>query len=441
MKNKIFNNKLILIILFFLMWFAVFLRVWPISGDDLNYYSHVNKYGLFYILHEQFTTWTARGIIEFFQFILYILPQYEWFFRVINSAMFTLIAYCTVKYCSEFSFTADRKKTFVIMSAAFLFPIDILATAGWIATSANYLWPAAIGMYAFLPIVEYLKNKKIKKHYYIFSTLAMIFACNEEQVSALLFTLLASIIVYLLIKKRRIFIYGLVLDLIAFGMMLFSLTWSGNANRKESEIISWNPVFNMQGIPEKAINGFLSTNYYLLLSSSILVLIMCILFALVIRQKYRDRMLSFIGWIPAGFFAIFGTFKNLTLQIFPAIKQLYILDIDDAAVFNSDIIVSCTIQIFIILLIALCLMLAFGGEKGLLIGLLWLGGYATRVIMGFSPTLYASSTRTFSFLATVIIIIYVLLIQEYYSHNPKQNFPYKLIVLHMAVYLYLFYLV
>ena len=320
-----------------------------------------------------------------------------------------------------------------------MFPIDIMITAGWIATSANYLWTTAMGMYSILPIIKKWQGKKITKNTYILASAATIYACNEEQVSALLLGLSVCVLVYSLVKKRRkVDYYVILIMVVSLGMMLFSLTWKGNSIRKISEISSWVPIFYMQSPAEKILNGFLSTSQYLLLSSTAVITLMCGGLAALIYYRYNNYCVRIIGCIPLAFYFCFGLFKEIMLKIFPAFSQFFFLNITNSAIFNIDVIISVTIQLFVIFLIAYLCLIALGGGKGLILSILWLGGIATRVVMGFSPTLYASSTRTFTFLLIVIIIIYTQLLIELKKDKKEIK---KFIPLHLIFFIYTMYLI
>lgn len=77
--------------------------------------------------------------------------------------------------------------------------------------------------------------------------------------------------------------------------------------------------------------------------------------------------------------------------------------------------VGTTLYIVLVLVtLALCtvtLWKGFRGIRGVILSLVFLGGYGTRVMLGFSPTVYVSGVRTclFVFLTTIVISGFMIL--------------------------------
>ena len=67
-----------------------------------------------------------------------------------------------------------------------IYPIVLMNGAGWAATTINYMWPLATGLFALIPIRKIWDEEKIKFWQYPLYIIAMIFATNQEQVCAIL---------------------------------------------------------------------------------------------------------------------------------------------------------------------------------------------------------------------------------------------------------------
>ena len=79
-----------------------------------------------------------------------------------------------------------------------------LGSAGWIATTTNYLWPFTAGLLAFYMLDKYFfdnkENNKKKLYYMLYISLVVYTVSNE--IFALLY--LASIIIYAVYNRERI---------------------------------------------------------------------------------------------------------------------------------------------------------------------------------------------------------------------------------------------
>ena len=434
------NNKSFKILsIFFIAWFLISLGIYPIFRDDASYKSRILQEGVYNVWKNSLETWSSRNIIEFLQFSLYTIPGCVWIFRIINSGMFTLIGYCIYKIID--SKYTTRKNLILSLMGLFTIPIDQLATAGWIATSANYLWPTALGCYAVLPVILSLQNRPIPFHTKILAALSMIVASNEQQIAAILVGVLVCIILYSVTFKKKLNWFSCLLLVIGIVEIIFHLSWKGNILRTTSEIATWNPEFNMQSTIEKISNGFFSTIYWLLSPSCICIIIMNAALAMVIQEKYKSTVIRSFAWFPCFFFVFFGTLREIMIKIFPALHQIYISSIDTTSWFNSDVWITAIVYFFVTFLVAFNCCLALEGLKGVFIGIIWLGGMLSRVIMGFSPTLYASSTRTFFPLMIISVIIYSITINEYCTLKTcKTTFMNVLLMICTFSYFYLYFL-
>lgn len=418
MKEK--NFFLLLII--FAVWFVIFSGIYPLTNDDVTFFTKIQENGLIETWLNHVETWSARFIIELVYFTIYSLPHFIWIFRIVNSFMFTLISYCLLTYTDNNNFS---KQALIISFLPFLFPVGILETAGWLSTSANYLWPAALMLYAFLPIASIIRDQPVKKHYYFTSTLAFIFASNEEQCSALMLGMLTCLILYDVFNKRRIKVYLFLLELFAVIMMLFSLLWEPSTKiRLPLEINSWYPSFAMQSLFDKLTDGFFSTVQFLFYPSNIFVLVFSLLLGILVNLNYEQKEIRILGWIPSVFFITLGVLQNITISIFPALEKFYITSFDQYSIFNVNPWISFIIEGCLIMVIALSCFIAWKDVRiGGIGALLWVGGIVSRVIMGISPTLYASSSRTFSFMIINIILITAMILNELLK---RREYKYKI---------------
>lgn len=377
------KQKWIPFALLFLMWLVVFAFIRPGFGDDIKLRDKVLSEGAYSAWLYFQTNWSSRFIIEALYLPIYKMPHYYWVFRVANSAMFTLMGYCLFQFAA---WDKSRTAQYAVILSTFFFPLYILSTAGWLATTATYLWPLSCGMYAALPVVKSLQGRKVNKHYCITSPLAMMLACNEELVCAMMVGLFCCIVCFSKIKKLKITKLTYVLFVIAVLMLGYTMFCGGNANRRLVEINTWYPIFYAQSITERMMDSFLATALYLLSPENVLLQAMCLGLAFVIWQKYEEPLIRIVGSIPAVYFFAFGALQDITLKIFPAFEQLYVGTLDEMALYNPDIIISCSITLFIYLLIAIDMIFAMSNRSvGYLMAILWMGGASNSFCHGIVP--------------------------------------------------------
>ena len=75
--------------------------------------------------------------------------------------------------------------TFFLMLVIMLYPFGTFGVAGWYATTLNYVWPLALGLYGLSYITQVLSNGKISMIQQISYVVASLYAINQEQMCAL----------------------------------------------------------------------------------------------------------------------------------------------------------------------------------------------------------------------------------------------------------------
>ena len=98
-------------------------------------------------VHHRYLTWTSRVLIEMTLGFIFKISGYLWVIG--NVCMITLIGYSISKlFVSE-----DKKQmNIMILFLIMLYPIERMAGAGWAATTVNYIWPLATGLFSLISI-------------------------------------------------------------------------------------------------------------------------------------------------------------------------------------------------------------------------------------------------------------------------------------------------
>ena len=301
---------------------------------------------------------------------------------------------------------------FVIM-VSMLFPFSSLTTAGWIATSTSYFGPQAAGVWALVPLKKTLCGEKISNSSFGLYILAMLYSANAEQMNVALVFCYTVAIVVLAVKKR--FDWRLmVLYLIAIGSMVSMLKCPGNYRRSDMELVDHFPTYKTMDLIDKMDMGLSTTLHWLIVGGNILFLVICSLLVFEIFQQYTNKIYRIIALFPVVLCLALGPMASIVSVVFPQFSML---------TQNVDMLGSFTIassgegigmlQFFIFLCMCLalivCMLLLNNSVTGLIVDLtVILAGVGSRLMMAFSPSIYASGERTFTTLAVFFMIFCVM---------------------------------
>lgn len=350
----------------------------PMVGDDA-----ANRYvkreqtltGIFNTDIHMFWTWSSRIFINPLMFIFTnIVPK--WIFSLVTALLIiSIINWLDNKH---------NHKTLIIILAMALFPFVELSTAGYIATTVTYLWPIS-----FLCLgLTCLNHHQIT--WQILAGFCFLLSLNNEQLCLLATIYLAY---YLILHHNQIkqLMALLIPWLINFGLVFFA---PGNQARKISETKRWLPAFSHYSIIDKLDLGTITTIQHYLFGLSPLIIVTSIVLLTINHQKH-----PIIAWLPIT-----------TITLTSLIATLATTPLHFVATINPTIgkTVMITYLLGLVWLIS-SMILIHNRDLNMLI----IAGLMSRIALGFSPTIYASSTRTFIFCDAIIIYILITLIKKH----------------------------
>lgn len=388
-------------------------------ADDL-FFQHAADNGFVDYLLSRYNIWTSRIFIEAILIIMLKLPSIFWY--ISDSLIITLSAYSITKLFSI-------KNTWWILLLVLIYPLYEASGAGWYATTINYIWPLALGLFSLIPIKNAIDNKQEKNYMYPLYVLSLLFACNQEQMCAILFAFYLIFTIFLFKKKdKKILKFILVQLLLTFVSLIFILTCPGNDVRIIEETATWYPSYANFGLIDKLFLGLVSTFYYCVYEVNILILIFSILLSIFIFKKGKNEIIRFISLIPILVYCSFTFFPSIIKSIFPHVYELingakiYGLSPESLSLSLQSLFIFAVSVIFFVSLLFSIYKL-FGKKNNYLMSLVFLAGLFSRIILGFSPTVFASGMRTFIFFDFSIIIVLSVL----FDKNKKlinQNYCY-----------------
>lgn len=429
LRVKKFIGEYYPFILFFALMFLMHL-VMGVNGDDIKYSKVLSNQTLLGYISYRYYNWSSRLVIESVLIVLARQNMFIW--EILDCILYTLGVYYSIKL---FNHKNSKHIAFLGVLLFLMYPFHEMASAGWIATTLNYLWCFSLAMISLIPFINHLYGKKTDALIYVISILALIYAIQQEQCCALIFGLSLVYLMDKLAKKETISRYHIFIVVMSFISMIFILTCPGNSVRFLAEASYWYPQYVNYGILEKIYLGIIPT-FTLLLEEKIIFPLFYLILTLAALTKVENKYLKYALCLNALFIlflVVFKTFIDIsTLGValnsaalshltapFEAISNsipplktaLAVMSYETIAEINI-----LTIAIAIYLLIGSCLMLvkAFGNYNYLI---LFLAGFMSKFITAFSPTVFVSGPRTLMFFYFILIWITLKLIVKLFDED------------------------
>ncbi len=377
--------------------YHIFMRE-PEGSDAMWFFrNQLDAYSLKDYLMTRYETWASRIFIEA---VLVYVSRNVLLWKVLDWVFWVFLAWAFIML-----FPKEKRETaaYVVVGFLLVYPMWDLRTAGWIATSANYSWPLALGVFSLHGTAKAFYGEKTPVGMWILYGAAALYGANMEQMSAVLLAVNVCAIIYFIPAKTPVRLYGsaIIGAVIAAGEFVFIMTCPGNAARKNQEIINWMPNFASYNLLDKISMGFADTMQHLITSGNVLFLCYVSLLAVLVFLKTKDLKYRLAAVLPVGLNICLTGFKDMLENCFPTFSDL----MEENAFINGSNyhIAANYIPTVLYLLIIGCMLLScvavceswfelFG--QGILLAL----ALATRVIMGFTPTIYVSQERTFFYL-------------------------------------------
>ena len=422
-------------------------------GDDVHFMNAVrSSNGILPILFERFHNWSHK-FLHYYTALLLLKTQVGiQVFKIINILLIFLLIECTIKITFP---SCKMKYSFVAFFLFLTIPVQMINDCGWLVCSTFYLWPIATIMPSLLVVKHIITNAYISKFFKILSIVLCIYGFQSEQLCLFGFVFILIMIGYLKFnqkKKINSFFY-IILSIAIFNLILLIIC-PGNRNRFVIEEKTWFSGFSKIPLTRKIIQGFLSTmSYYFGMndvghrgvssySNFILLITVCLLatLGLIRRKKYIFLLLppSLVLIITFGYLPIILQRLGVSLSPF-----LYLFKNNTLPSFSyyskNEIFIELIIYAIVFITLCLTIFLSFSCRiKSLLVTLVFIAGFCTRMLLSFSPTIYASQYRTFLYMTISIIIVNLYLFNEIISENDFVFFKILIIIQVLSIAVFLF---
>lgn len=420
--SKFLENGRGAILAIFILELILTIFVTPNKFDDEYFLEQVTNNSCLSFAVSRYSWWSSRVIIEFVLCLVLKTSKYLWI--LLEAGMVALAGYSISRI-----FIKDNKKenNVMLLFMILLYPLNVMNGAGWAATTTNYMWPLATCLFALVPIKKIWNTEKIKWFEFSLYSLALIYAGNQEQTCAILVGTYILFSIFMIIKNRKIHPYMVIQSLIIIASLIFILTCPGNYARNQAEIADNFKDFEMLTILDKIGLGLTATNALLVGNGNILFLMLTGLITVYIFSNYKEILYRILAIIPFLSVILLSFIPNTTSNMFPFIvsfKKYFIMEGVMLTAANSNNLFYTLPVIFAfinLMCVILSIMIIFKNLKNNIALLVFLVGLASRLIMGFSPTIFASANRTMIFLEFSMIIVSILIWQEFIKKSDKSD--------------------
>ncbi len=426
MKEKI-NNFLKdgrnIIVLLLILELALNIFITPSRYDDEFYIRKITEMPITEFVNLRYHEWTSRVLIEFTLCSVLKISKYAWILG--QTLMMTLLGYSITKL-----FVKDNKQETKWMAILLLliYPMSKMSSAGWGATTVNYIWPFAAAMFSLIPIRKIFDKEKIKWYMYPLYTLALIFACNQEQTAAIVFGAYLTYTTLLIIRdKKKTNLFMVVQLIVSILSLIFILTCPGNEVRKIDEIGNSYPDFETLSFLDKISLGITSTFSEMLLNTNISFLILSLMIVIYIFNNYKDKTIRTVSCIPLVSILALGLFKDEACKMFPYLDMYKNIIVQEKTMVTASNytnlinFVPLIMSFVIIFSFILSILVIFKTLRNNTAVIVFLIGLGSRIMMALSPTIFSSTNRTFVFFEFAMLIVALLIWQEMAKKEEKND--------------------
>lgn len=401
MKSKIRNTyKYIPILIFFIYAFWIHHDVVLLEGDDMVFKDSLKNMTILEWCKSFYMQWGGRVPIHLLIILFLNLPLIFW--KIYNSILYILVLVYIYRYICLFYKEITDKQLFIIntlVSMLFIIIPDSIVNSSiiWITGSFNYLLPSTMVLIGLYPFLADVVDKKVSKIDIFLAWIGVFIASYAEQTAAVFICMTVFCLGYLIYRKRKISLAHI--SLFVFGVINSIVQYAapGNLVRYDAELLRWYQSFDMYNIFDKVLLGLIHCLKSVFMPGFPLFIL--ILFFLGILTLKKD---------------FFNQLSYLILCAFTIVVKNIVATLDDGVVWqihNTKILISIAVIIFWLLIFAWNIMNYLRDSiESIIVALLFLAAFASGIIMGMSPTVFASGDRVFllSYLLLVVVIAFLV---------------------------------
>lgn len=416
MKNKkgqyLFYIGLLVLAVLYLSNFNI-----DMSTDDGWFMQVSRKYSLLEYLQWRYNSWSARLFPEAMLYLIFLVPLF--IHHLVTAFAWLLYSYSLVRIVVG---TVSRKNFLVaFLSLGFINVWVMKDSIFWITGAINYLWPLALGLFAFIPYADhFFRNKTSSIWVYLFS--ALIFSFSNEQ---LIVCAIGVVLVYhgaIIVTKRKENYYLYIPTAFFITGFTFMLLAPGNKLRMQQEIKMWMPDFQTLSPWTRVLRG--SSWLFEGWQTKLLLLFVIILVVSLLIDSSKLLAKVTVGYSVFLFLLIYN-FPNKFTNFQLINKGDWIRALKSGNILSGTLLNAVSPYllwgVFFFLIMAFSISVV---AHKIFIGLSYSAALFSSMLMWFSPTMYASGARVFMSSSIFLLIILFILYQQVQasgSQNEKRQ--------------------
>lgn len=384
-------------------------------GDDLVYRDNYNGRSVIQWSKEFYNSWGGRVPLQLLDNFFLMIPLIVW--KIFNCILITLVMIYIYKYVNLFMNITDNKDLFLITCVISIvigvIPTNIIKNSVlWVTGSFNYLLLAAMLIIALYPFLAIMNSSSITKFEKIIVWPCAFLCSYAEQTAAILLCMGGYCICYAIAKKKRVGIECLLLY--GFGVVnsIIQFMAPGNSVRYDAEVLRWYQSYDMYNLFDRLILGVVHFMKNVLVTGLPYFIMILVIMGIMTVNKEK--------WVQIGYAILCG----LTLYIYN-----FINNINDEVIwqiYDIKTLIGIAAVILWVLYFALMIIITMFDyfELASLIALCFLASIAAGVVIGMSPTVFASGCRVFLISYIMLSIVVVLYFSRLFCENEKKEIKY-----------------
>lgn len=418
------ENKNLPFLIYGIIWAIIHTQMELSFGDDVLFGSVLNGNNFIEWVINKYVTFNSRIITESVLVLIMQFGSLPW--KIINLSMMMIIPWCISQIIFEDE--ATQQENGIIVCLCCVYPFTDMATAGWGATSVNYTWTLATGLFTLYCVHACIEEIHLNNWTKVFGSVAALFAANVEQMACVLvaFTFIALICCKYKKKKSEKFLW-IVLTLITIDLLIILLSPARSA-RFLNEISYSFPSYLMLSMVDKVTIGLTSTMAQFIGRGNWVFLVFSIVLLFSNYCSNNSKACRITASIPM-IASVIGFTCDIFPELFPGITKIFYYEahaqmpdftpITAMNYCNFEAYIPMAYSIIVMGAILITLVYTFEGNQFILPALIIMAGFCSRMLMAFSPSIYESARRTYLLMYYSFIIVSVMIYKKLKSDRPN----------------------
>ncbi|HEM8101590.1 TPA: hypothetical protein U2L98_000590 [Enterobacter hormaechei] len=402
------NNYFIFIICFASMLVFLHINQYTYISDDVWFSKvSIDEQDHWGWVIKRYYHWSSRTPIEYA--LISLINHYN-IWSILNSIMFaTLLTSICKLGISTLKNNTNLISLIVVVICIYCIPKNIFFDGViWVTGSFNYLWPLAFSVLSYALAIKIISSGRSSAMEFAIAIISIAISSFNEQLAVVNTLVLFSMIAFCIINKNSAKMPFAMLACTAL-VLVYIATCPGNKVRFDREVVRWFTDYNELGFFKKILLGLNLYTDSLFAHKSLVPAIMAFSVSLVCKGKIK--YLPMISGVTLTIFNLLYSPPQLLSKI-----QFNANDIISYLSFGRIILA------FIISML-IFIPLVISSDKSIfsfMLPALLVGAVASASMLGFSPTVYASSDRVLFVTFLLFIIATSLCISKFVIEFNKE---------------------